>query len=41
MNNAPTLGLRQNWKQFTQFVIMNAFVGGMVGHGSLHEIGQR
>jgi len=26
-----TLGLRQNWKQFTLLVIINAFVGGMVG----------
>lgn len=26
-----TLGLRQNWKQFTLLVIVNAFVGGMVG----------
>lgn len=25
------LGLRQNWKQFTLLVIVNAFVGGMVG----------
>ena len=25
------LGLRQNWKQFTLLVIINAFVGGMVG----------
>lgn len=27
----PTLGLRANWKQFTLLVIINAFVGGMVG----------
>ncbi|MBL7955184.1 MAG: MFS transporter [Flavobacteriales bacterium] len=26
-----TLGLRANWKQFTLLVILNAFVGGMVG----------
>lgn len=26
-----TLGLRANWKQFTLLVIVNAFVGGMVG----------
>ncbi len=25
------LGLRRNWKQFTLLVIVNAFVGGMVG----------
>lgn len=31
MNTAPTLGLRANWKQFTLLVIVNAFVGGMVG----------
>nr|HMQ77345.1 MFS transporter [Flavobacteriales bacterium]HMR28678.1 MFS transporter [Flavobacteriales bacterium] len=31
MNTTPTLGLRQNWKQFTLLVIVNAFVGGMVG----------
>lgn len=30
MHNAP-LGLRKNWKQFTLLVIINAFVGGMVG----------
>ncbi len=29
-NNSP-LGLKQNWKQFTLLVIVNAFVGGMVG----------
>ena len=31
--SAPTirLGLRHNWKQFTLLVIVNAFVGGMVG----------
>jgi MFS family permease len=26
-----TLGLRENWKQFTILVIVNAFVGGMIG----------
>jgi len=26
-----TLGLRENWKQFTWLVIINGFVGGMVG----------
>lgn len=26
-----TLGLRANWKQFTLLIIVNAFVGGMVG----------
>lgn len=26
-----TLGLKQNWQQFTLLVIVNAFVGGMVG----------
>ena len=31
MNTAPTLGLRANWKQFTLLVIVNTFVGGMVG----------
>ena len=25
------LGLRENWKQFTLLVIINGFVGGMVG----------
>lgn len=30
MNNVQ-LGLRENWKQFTLLVIINAFVGGMVG----------
>ena len=25
------LGLRENWRQFTLLVIVNAFVGGMVG----------
>ena len=26
-----TLGLKENWKQFTLLVFINAFVGGMVG----------
>jgi MFS family permease len=30
MNNVK-LGLKENWKQFTLLVIINAFVGGMVG----------
>ena len=25
------LGLKENWQQFTLLVIINAFVGGMVG----------
>jgi len=25
------LGLKENWKQFTVLVIVNAFVGGMIG----------
>ena len=25
------LGLRENWRQFTLLVIVNAFVGGMIG----------
>jgi MFS family permease len=29
--NKVQLGLRENWKQFTLLVIINAFVGGMVG----------
>lgn len=29
--NQVQLGLKQNWKQFTLLVIVNAFVGGMVG----------
>ncbi|MBL0043804.1 MAG: MFS transporter [Flavobacteriales bacterium] len=31
MQHETTLGLRANWKQFTLLVIVNAFVGGMVG----------
>jgi MFS family permease len=29
--NTVKLGLKENWKQFTLLVIINAFVGGMVG----------
>ncbi len=29
--NTVQLGLKENWKQFTLLVIINAFVGGMVG----------
>lgn len=31
MDSQPNLGLRENWRQFTLLVIVNAFVGGMVG----------
>ena len=31
MPRETTLGLRANWKQFALLVIVNAFVGGMVG----------
>ena len=31
MTNTTTLGLKENWKQFTILIIVNAFVGGMVG----------
>ena len=31
MNEKVKLGLRENWMQFTILVIVNAFVGGMVG----------
>tara|TARA_R100001369_G_scaffold20091_1_gene36622 strand:+ start:102963 stop:104210 length:1248 start_codon:yes stop_codon:yes gene_type:complete len=31
LNKTITLGLKENWKQFTILVIVNAFVGGMVG----------
>lgn len=30
-SSETTLGLKQNWKQFTLLVVINAFVGGMVG----------
>ena len=29
--NTPVLGLRANWRQFALLVVVNAFVGGMVG----------
>ena len=29
--DSTELGLKENWKQFTLLVIVNAFVGGMVG----------
>jgi MFS family permease len=31
MNSNVELGLRNNWRQFTLLVLINAFVGGMVG----------
>jgi MFS family permease len=31
MNNSIKLGLKENWKQFVLLVIVNGFVGGMVG----------
>ncbi len=31
MSNPVSLGLKKNWRQFTILVIVNAFVGGMVG----------
>lgn len=31
IQTAPRLGLRENWQQFTLLVLINAFVGGMVG----------
>ena len=31
MSRKIQLGLRENWKQFTLLVIINAFVGGMIG----------
>ncbi|HHJ51488.1 MAG TPA: MFS transporter, partial [Phaeodactylibacter sp.] len=31
MPNKIKLGLKENWRQFTLLVIVNAFVGGMVG----------
>ncbi len=31
MNTKPILGLKENWVQFTILVIINAFVGGMIG----------
>lgn len=29
--NEVKLGLKENWRQFTLLVIVNAFVGGMIG----------
>ena len=31
MKKEIRLGLQENWKQFTLLVIVNAFVGGMIG----------
>lgn len=31
MDTTVKLGLRENWKQFTLLVVVNAFVGGMIG----------
>jgi MFS family permease len=31
MNNTVQLGLKENWRHFTILVIVNAFVGGMIG----------
>ncbi len=31
MNTSVKLGLKENWQQFTILVVINAFVGGMVG----------
>ena len=31
MNNTVQLGLKENWRQYTILVIVNAFVGGMIG----------
>ena len=31
MKTSVKLGLKENWKQFKLLVIINAFVGGMVG----------
>lgn len=31
MGTTVKLGLRENWKQFTLLVVVNAFVGGMIG----------
>ena len=31
MGNTIQLGLKQNWKQFSILILVNAFVGGMVG----------
>lgn len=41
--NSTKLGLKENWKQFTLLVLINAFVGGMVGleRSILPEIAER
>ena len=31
MTATTQLGLKENWKQFSHLVLVNAFVGGMVG----------
>lgn len=31
MNDNIKLGLKENWRQFTLLVIVNGFVGGMIG----------
>jgi len=31
LGSSVTLGLRQNWRQFALLILINAFVGGMVG----------
>jgi hypothetical protein len=31
MTDTIRIGLKENWKQFTILVIVNAFVGGMLG----------
>ncbi len=31
MNTPVKLGLKENWKQFTLLIVINAFVGGMIG----------
>ena len=31
MNTTPQLGLKENWKQFSLLVLVNMFVGGMIG----------
>lgn len=31
MPSSVRLGLKENWRQFTLLVIVNAFVGGMIG----------
>ena len=31
MSSSPRLGIRENWVQFSLLVLVNAFVGAMVG----------